>query len=108
MKGKPGLLFLDGHPSRLVPEGMKLLKAANITVVTFISHSTHIFQPLDRIINNVFKNSVTSYIKRLKDSIIKVNNKEVSENESKITKASISCINAFQVAATDLNITECI
>ena len=40
-------LFVDGHPSRLSPFGMRLLVRFNIVCIIFPSHSTHILQPFD-------------------------------------------------------------
>lgn len=45
--GRAGLLVLDGHTSRIAPRAMEMLAAANVHVVTFVGHSSHICQPLD-------------------------------------------------------------
>lgn len=49
------LLWLDGHTSRASPEALKLMVDNNITCVTIPSHSSHVTQPLDNGIFNVFK-----------------------------------------------------
>jgi hypothetical protein len=42
-----GLLLLDGHASRNIPNVWKTFADNDIDVLTFVSHSTHILQPLD-------------------------------------------------------------
>ena len=49
------LLFADGHASRLSETAVALLTAANIQLVTLPAHCSHILQPLDCGIFNIFK-----------------------------------------------------
>ncbi|KAH7826025.1 putative DDE superfamily endonuclease [Monocercomonoides exilis] len=51
------LLLLDSHPSRAQPDIWQKFANASIDVVTFIPHSTHLTQPLDRGVFAVFKKS---------------------------------------------------
>lgn len=50
-----GLIVLDGHSSRANAELLKKLKNAYIDVVTFVSHTSHICQPLDVLVFGIFK-----------------------------------------------------
>jgi hypothetical protein len=54
------LLFLDSHESRRSPEALQALQDANIDVYTFLSHSSHIQQPLDRGVNRSFKMKISA------------------------------------------------
>lgn len=49
------ILFIDSHESRRSPEALEALRQANIDVYTFLSHSTHVVQPLDCGVNRAFK-----------------------------------------------------
>eukprot|EP00301_Raphidiophrys_heterophryoidea_P019447 c4382_g1_i1.p2 GENE.c4382_g1_i1~~c4382_g1_i1.p2 ORF type:complete len:101 (+),score=13.13 c4382_g1_i1:882-1184(+) len=53
--GEPGLLWLDGHSSRLSEDAVILLRDNNITCAIIPSHTSHILQPLDRGVNGAFK-----------------------------------------------------
>ena len=54
------LLFLDSHESRRSPDALQALKEANIDVYTFLSHASHIQQPLDRGVNRSFKMKISA------------------------------------------------
>ncbi len=54
------LLFLDSHESRRSPEALQALQDANIDVYTFLSHASHIQQPLDRGVNRSFKMKISA------------------------------------------------
>src|SRR3989338_4491465 len=45
-----GVLFVDGHTSREFPEVLEELASHKIDVISFVSHSSHILQPLDRLV----------------------------------------------------------
>ncbi|KAH7829103.1 putative DDE superfamily endonuclease [Monocercomonoides exilis] len=49
------LLLLDSHQLRAQPDFWQKFTNASIDVVTFIPHSTHLTQPLDRGVSAVFK-----------------------------------------------------
>ena len=55
------LLFLDSHASRLSERALALLNAANITMVTLPAHCSHIIQPLDCGIFNIFKRRLLAF-----------------------------------------------
>lgn len=44
---KKVFLFLDGHPSRFAPFGMRFLKRYNICCIIFPAHCSHVMQPFD-------------------------------------------------------------
>ncbi|KAH7821288.1 uncharacterized protein MONOS_11603 [Monocercomonoides exilis] len=54
------LLFIGSHPSRGDPSIWKTFSENNIDVVTFIPHSTHLSQPLDRGVFATLKTSLSS------------------------------------------------
>jgi hypothetical protein len=54
------LLFVDSHESRRSPKALRALKANNIDVFTFPSHTSHILQPLDRGVNRSFKMKISA------------------------------------------------
>ena len=55
------LLWLDAHSSRLNENAQKLLRDNNIVCATIPAHTSHILQPLDCGIFNVFKNALRRY-----------------------------------------------
>lgn len=50
-----GLLYVDGHSSRNNQELMEEFAANGIDVQCFVAHTSHIAQPLDRVVYSVFK-----------------------------------------------------
>ncbi|KAH7828541.1 uncharacterized protein MONOS_4975 [Monocercomonoides exilis] len=48
------LLLLDSHSSRAQPDLWKMFVDSSMDVVTFVPHTTHIAQPLDRSVLAVF------------------------------------------------------
>ncbi|KAH7818969.1 uncharacterized protein MONOS_4404 [Monocercomonoides exilis] len=54
------LLFIDSHPSCGDPTIWKTFSENNIDVITFISHNTHLSQPLDRGVFATLKTSLPS------------------------------------------------
>lgn len=44
---EPVLLFVDGHSSRADPDTIKMLMEANVVVIVFPAHASHLLQPLD-------------------------------------------------------------
>lgn len=52
---RPQLLILDSHHSHEVLEMLELAKAQNIHVMALPPHTTHILQPLDRVVFKPFK-----------------------------------------------------
>ncbi|KAH7819786.1 uncharacterized protein MONOS_10213 [Monocercomonoides exilis] len=54
------LLLIDSHISRADPTIWREFKKENVDDVTFIPHSTHICQPLDRSVFAVFKSELSS------------------------------------------------
>lgn len=59
------LLLVDGHGSRACPAALHYLAEHNIDVVTPVSHSSHICQPLDLRFFAVFKQSLSGMRWRL-------------------------------------------
>jgi hypothetical protein len=57
------LLFLDSHASRINKNLMTILKNNRIDVVTFLSHSSHLCQPLDLGVNGIFKKKIAQILK---------------------------------------------
>jgi hypothetical protein len=62
-------LLLDSHSSRNNKNLMEKLKAANVTVLTFRSHSSHICQPLDLCINSNFKKKVAKLYSKKAETV---------------------------------------
>ncbi|KAH7830010.1 putative DDE superfamily endonuclease [Monocercomonoides exilis] len=54
------LLLLDSHSSRAQPDLWKKFSDSSIDVVTFVPHTTHITQPLDRGVFAVFKKTINA------------------------------------------------
>lgn len=54
-----GLFLVDGHTSRINDQLMQKFKDNLIDVVTFVSHTSHLLQPLDLCVFGVFKSSFT-------------------------------------------------
>ncbi|KAH7824208.1 uncharacterized protein MONOS_14730 [Monocercomonoides exilis] len=54
------LLLIDSHISRAVPIFWREFKKENVDVVTFVPHSIHICQPLDRGVFAVLKSELSS------------------------------------------------
>ena len=50
-----GLLLVDGHASRINPTLWQTFKDNDIDVLTFVSHASHVLQPLDLCVFGVFK-----------------------------------------------------
>ena len=44
---QPFLLIVDGHPSRLCYQAIRVLQTFNIQLVVLPEHTSHILQPLD-------------------------------------------------------------
>lgn len=62
------LLLLDGHSSRANPDLLELLNSKGIDVLTFVSHSSHVLQPLDLLVFGEFKKQLragSSALRRL-------------------------------------------
>jgi hypothetical protein len=68
---KPILLLVDGHGSHYFPTALEKAIAANISVIVFPSHCTHVLQPLDVGIFQNFKRSfkarLQAYLKEHQD-----------------------------------------
>ncbi len=52
------LLWLDGHSSRVAPHALELMVQNNIDCVTIPGHTSHVMQPLDNGVFNVFKSQL--------------------------------------------------
>lgn len=55
-----GLLILDAHCSRLCPSLWNQFQSANVDVMTIVSHSSHVLQPLDLTVFAALKASLGS------------------------------------------------
>ena len=56
------LLILDSHSSRQCAKALSALSDADIDVVTIPSHSSHIVQPLDLLVNGQYKKALAANI----------------------------------------------
>ncbi|KAH7814977.1 uncharacterized protein MONOS_16540 [Monocercomonoides exilis] len=72
------LLLLDSHSSRAQPDIWQKFADNNIDVVTFIPHSSHITQPLDRGVFVVFQICINSLYSVPPDSSISLRREEIS------------------------------
>ncbi|KAH7825156.1 putative DDE superfamily endonuclease [Monocercomonoides exilis] len=72
------LLLLDSHSSRAQPDIWQKFADNNIDVVTFIPHSSHITQPLDRGVFAVFKKCINSLCSVPQDSSISLRREAIS------------------------------
>jgi hypothetical protein len=63
---KRGLLLLDGHTSRINGELWQTFKDNDIDVMTFVSHASHILQPLDLCVFAAFKSKLRGGMSALK------------------------------------------
>lgn len=61
-----GLLLVDGHASRINPEIWQLFQDNDIDVMTFVSHASHVLQPLDLCVFSSFKSSLRRGMTALK------------------------------------------
>jgi len=59
-----GLFLVDGHSSRWNADLMVEFSAAGIDVVTLVSHTSHVSQPLDAIVFGVFKDNLSRCLRR--------------------------------------------
>lgn len=64
----PALLYVDGHSSRRNPDTLAALAAANVTVITFVAHASHLLQPLDRWLFLMFKNGLNKLGSKIRDA----------------------------------------
>jgi len=62
------LLFVDGHSSRRDPATLELLRAANVDVITFVAHASHLLQPLDRWLFLLFKSQLSTLRRSLRNA----------------------------------------
>ncbi|KAH7831232.1 putative DDE superfamily endonuclease [Monocercomonoides exilis] len=72
------LLLLDSHSSRAQPDIWQKFADNNIDVVTFIPHSSHITQPLDRGVFAVLKKCINSLYSVPPDSTISLRREAIS------------------------------
>jgi len=61
---KRGLFVLDGHSSRWNGDLMKTFAEHHIDVVTLVSHTSHVSQPLDVIVFSVFKRNLRQNLRK--------------------------------------------
>jgi hypothetical protein len=63
-----GLLLVDGHASRINPKLWETFRDTDIDVMTFVSHASHVLQPLDLCVFGSFKERLRggmTYLKSL-------------------------------------------
>ena len=58
------LLLIDNHDSRFNPEMLEFLLYNRILVFCILPHSSHIFQPCDKLINKTFKHEFSAEFRR--------------------------------------------
>lgn len=61
-----GLLLIDGHASRINPTLWQTFKDNDIDVLTFVSHASHVLQPLDLCVFASFKSRLRGGMTALK------------------------------------------
>jgi hypothetical protein len=61
-----GLLLVDGHASRINPTLWQTFKDSDIDVLTFVSHASHVLQPLDLCVFGSFKSKLRGGMTALK------------------------------------------
>jgi hypothetical protein len=61
-----GLLLIDGHASRINPKLWQTFKDNDVDVLTFVSHASHILQPLDLCVFGAFKTQLRGGMTSLK------------------------------------------
>jgi hypothetical protein len=106
LEKEPALLVIDGHSSRENPEAIKLLNDANIQVITFPSHTTHLLQPLDVGVFSSFKASLRQYNSRY--SKLQINSPldtKFSDTEKNLLKIIMNSLDLLTRATTLKNIT---
>ena len=59
-----GLLVVDGHSSRWNPDLMEKFSENNIDVVSLVSHTSHVCQPLDATVFGIFKEELGRSVRR--------------------------------------------
>ena len=59
-----GLLIVDGHSSRMNANLMDSFEANGIDVVSLVSHTSHVSQPLDAIVFSVFKQNLRKNLRQ--------------------------------------------
>ena len=94
------ILFLDGHCSRNNRHVMDIFKKANIEVIIFPPHLTHIMQPFDRVVARPLKDALPRIASHIID--------EIDENEqekiSVVRTAEIQgFVDAHRIATTTHN-----
>jgi hypothetical protein len=60
------LLLVDGHASRINPNLWQTFKDNDIEVLTFVSHASHVLQPLDLCVFGAFKSRLRGGMTGLK------------------------------------------
>ena len=99
-KKTPVVLFLDGHPSRYSPFGLRFLRMYNIIVIIFPSHSSHVAQPFDV--------SIAAPLKVSYEKMLLHNSNEYDLNEgTQAMRARYARIRAFLDAWDRITPTEC-
>ena len=99
-KKTPFVLFLDGHPSRFSPFGLRFMHMYNIIVIIFPSHSSHVFQPFDV--------SLASPLKVSYEKMLLHNSDEYEMGEgTQAMRARYARIRAFLDAWDRITPTEC-
>lgn len=96
LRGKTAVLLADGHCSRASAEALKLLREANIKLITPPAHSTHITAPLDVVFFGSFK-SALSGIHTLLSTTTAAERRE---------KLLLKTLDSFEVAARTLVVLE--
>jgi len=67
LQGYRASLQLDGHTSRFNPEAWQLCADANIVVVSYPAHATHLLSALDKLIFSSFKYRLLSHSSKFDD-----------------------------------------
>jgi len=108
IKDKTMYFFTDGHNSRENVEFIKTMKDANIVLITFPAHCSHILQALDVLFFKIFKGKfkknwalyLNENIKMFIQDVEKNIKKEISEADIKRYKMVNLIVDMLKVTAT--------
>jgi hypothetical protein len=103
---KRGLFVVDGHSSRWNEKLMKTFKENEIDVVTLVSHTSHICQPLDALVFGLFKNHLHRSLRTAISSLKK--DKKIDELQKLYADDEPELVPASEAGDMDVSDTESI
>lgn len=96
---KEVFLFIDGHPSRFAPFGMRFLHRFNIRCIVFPAHCTHVLQPFDVGVASPLKAKYEAKFIEFMLAFRKANQRKPNASEVRTIR-----VNAFMAAWSSLTI----